>query len=272
METRSPAKYRRCMHASLFSKTRLGVAGALLVVAPLILHAQSAGTHASDHAGASGDEKSTKTRVLEAGAELLQSEGPVGAIHAHVCGFHRYSAEPQRQVRAHHYCSHLNEDVLQCVIYDSAEKNARLIGVEYIISEKLFAELPAEEKQLWHSHRHEVKSGQLIAPRLPDIAEKELMEKLVNTYGKTWHTWQVDRGDRLPLGLPKLMMSFTADGQIDPQLLSKRDREYGIRSADKRDQRADIAAREVAEGADRDGFQLDDRLLKTKASTGKPTP
>ena len=28
------------------------------------------------------------------------------------------------------------------------------------------------------------------------------MQKLVNTYGKTFHTWQVDRGDTLPLGIP----------------------------------------------------------------------
>ncbi len=26
---------------------------------------------------------------------------------------------------AHHYCSHINEDVRQCVIYDSDKKDAR---------------------------------------------------------------------------------------------------------------------------------------------------
>ena len=45
-----------------------------------------------------------------------------------------------------------NEDVRQCVIYDSPNSNARLIGIEYIISAKLFEQLPAEEKQYWHSH------------------------------------------------------------------------------------------------------------------------
>ena len=30
---------------------------------------------------------------------------------------------------------------------------ARLIGVEYIISERLFKALPEEEKRFWHSHR-----------------------------------------------------------------------------------------------------------------------
>ena len=40
------------------------------------------------------------------------------------------------------------------------------------------------------------------APRVPVLAEDLEMKKLINTYGKTFHTWQVDRGDTLPLGQP----------------------------------------------------------------------
>jgi hypothetical protein len=89
---------------------------------------------------------------------------------------------------AHHYCSHINQDVRQCVIYDSDRADARLIGIEYIISEDLFNQLSSDEKKLWHSHIYEVKSGQLIAPGVPDIAEKEVMKEIVNTYGKTFHS------------------------------------------------------------------------------------
>ncbi len=42
----------------------------------------------------------------------------------------------------------------------------------------------------------------LQAPRVPVLAEDLEMKKLINTYGKTFHTWQVDRGDTLPLGNP----------------------------------------------------------------------
>jgi hypothetical protein len=223
-----------------------------------------------------GGEKTTKTKVLEAGAELLQSEGPVSAIHAHVCGFHFYADDMKRQVRAHHYCSHKNEDVLQCVIYDSHEKNARLIGIEYIISEDLFKKLPEEEKQLWHSHKYEVMSGQLAAPGVPALAENELMQKLVTTYGKTWHTWQIDRGDTLPLGLPKLMMGFTADGQGLPSMVAQRDKDFGIDSNKKKADRAEkIKAGTIAEGADAwqkgDAFQISDELLKPPAKAGNNT-
>ena len=66
---------------------------------------------------------------------------------------------------------------------------------------------------MWHSHVHEVKSGQLIAPGIPEIAEHELMEKLVGTYGKTFHTWHTDMQHELPVGVPQVMMGFTADNQ-----------------------------------------------------------
>lgn len=93
-----------------------------------------------------------------------------------------------RQVSAHHYCSHINQDFRQCVIYDSDHSDARLIGIEYIISEKLFNQLSPEEKKLWHSHVYEVKGGLMSLVGVPDIAEKEAMKELINTYGKTFHS------------------------------------------------------------------------------------
>ena len=209
-----------------------------------------------------------------AGAELPPTTSPIAAIHAHLCGFHFYSGDLKRALRVDHYCSHLNADVFQCVIYDSAGKNARLIGVEYIISEALFNQLPETEKKLWHSHRYEVMSGQLTAPGLSDAAEKELMQEFVSTYGKTWNLWQVDRGDPLPLGLPKLMMGFTADGQVDPALVAKRDRDLHVDPAQVKAKRADFLTQPIAEGADGwqhgQAFQISDDLLKQTQAAPKP--
>src|SRR5207248_999660 len=67
---------------------------------------------------------------------------PIGDIHAHVCGIHFYSGDMARQIIAEHYCSHLSDEVLQCVLYDSNKPGARLIGVEYIVSAKIFISLP----------------------------------------------------------------------------------------------------------------------------------
>lgn len=76
------------------------------------------------------------------------------------------------------------------------------------------------------------------------------MKKLIHTYGKTWHTWHTDAHEPLPLGVPQLMMGFTADGQSDPQLVAARDRRFEINSQSKRDNRADIPAPAIDPAAD----------------------
>jgi hypothetical protein len=48
----------------------------------------------------------------------------------------------------------------------------------------------------------QVKSGTLVLPSVPKVAEQAVLRKLAKTYGKTWHFWQFDRGDKLPLGKP----------------------------------------------------------------------
>ncbi len=106
------------------------------------------------------------------------------------------------------------------------------------------------KKKLWHSHQYEVKSGSLIAPGLPAVADKALMSKIVNTYGKTWHTWHTDRDKKLPLGIPALMMGFTGEGQLDPKLLADRDRRFDVSTQAIKEERKDIVAHPVAKGAD----------------------
>ena len=165
---------------------------------------------------------------------------PLKGIHAYVCGLHFYNGRMHQQVIAHHFCAHTTGELMQCVIYDSDRPDARLIGIEYVASARLFQTLSPTEKRLWHSHAYEVKSGLLVAPGLSAKAEKALMKDFATTYGKTWHTWQVDRGDPLPLGIPQLMMGFTADGQVDPKLVAERDRDLGLDTAEKQRQRADL--------------------------------
>ncbi len=221
---------------------------------------------------APGAEPSGKSRMLEAGATVLQDRTPIDQIHAYVCGFHFYNGDMTRQVEAHHYCTQVNEDFMQCTIYDSNSKDAKLIGIEYIISPKLFATLPEEERLFWHSHPYEIKSGQLTAPGLPESAEHELMEKLVGTYGKTIHTWQVDRGDTLPLGTPQVMMGFTADGQVKSEMVADRDRRFDISTEKVRESRTDIQRPEILPGADawQEGKVLQLQAQESSETKGAP--
>lgn len=119
-----------------------------------------------------------------------------------------------RQVEAHHFCGHQNEEFRQCLIYDRPDADGRLIGLEYIISEPIFLTLPDSEKALWHSHEYEVKGGYLFMPGVPSRIQWQDLEKVCRTYGKVFHFWQVDRGDSLPLGIPQVMMALTREGQL----------------------------------------------------------
>ncbi|EJF65924.1 hypothetical protein DICSQDRAFT_143283 [Dichomitus squalens LYAD-421 SS1] len=173
--------------------------------------------------------------AYNAAGGAIMSFTPIKQIHQHICAFHVYSHDHSRHVRADHFCTHLNHEFHQCVIYDSDKPDARLIGIEYIISEKIFESLPVDEKKFWHSHKYEVESGLLqLAPKsfVPgaaiDLAEQPAMIQLQKTYGKTIHTWQYDIHPDLPLGPPTLMTSYTRDGQGPPEdMVKKRDEETG---------------------------------------------
>jgi hypothetical protein len=212
----------------------------LFGAASCIVVAGCGGENTASNVTSPGAEESMKTRALEAGADLLQDKSPLRTLNAYLDGFHFYNGEMQGQMEAHHYCGHLNEDLIQCVIFDGNDESAKIMGVEYIVTRALFEKLPAEEKHLWHSHVHEVRSGQLIAPGIPEVAERELMEKIAGTYGKTWHTWHTDRQLDLPIGAPMLMMGFTQDGQLDERRVVERDQRFGVSSQENRERRADI--------------------------------
>ena len=216
----------------------------------LLLAAACGGDNTSSQVQPPGERATAKTRVLEGGAALLQQKAPVEALNVYVDGFHLYNGNVDIQVEAHHYCSIVNQDVRQCVIFDGNGGDAKLVGIEYIVSRRVFETLPAEERKLWHSHAYEVKSGTLIAPGIPDAAEHGLMEDMVDTYGKTWHTWHADQGHPLPTGHPMLMAGFTADGQIHPDMVASRDSRFRVATDDERKLREDIPTPSIADGAD----------------------
>lgn len=205
-------------------------------------------THMQHHPPAEEAMSGGKSSATEAGASFLETHAPLRALGVYLDGLHFRNGRMGEQMDVHHYCAALNADLIQCVLFDGNGRDAHMVGVEYVVSAKLFEILPAAEKAMWHSHRYEVKSGQLVAPGMPDAAEHELLEKLISTYGKTWHTWADDPS--LPVGAPALMMGFTADGQVKPELVDKRDKALGVSTAAKKAARTDIPDTPILPGAD----------------------
>ncbi len=200
------------------------------ILLTLLLAAQSVMAQAPP-----GDEKSGKMDALVLGAKLLQRNAPLGPMDVYIVGFHPMKDDPEHQMEAHHFCNQVNQDFAQCVLFDGNGRDARLNGIEYIISEKIFEGLPEAEKQFWHPHNGEILSGQLVAPGIPALAEKELMKSKMNSYGKTWHVWNTgahgNPGDDLPLGEAHLAWSFGRDGEIQPELVRRRDESLGVDTA-----------------------------------------
>jgi hypothetical protein len=195
---------------------------------------------------APGTGRTPKTAALESGANVMQAKAPVEQIAMYLVGFHPAKADPQMQMESHHYCDQVNEDFAQCVLYDGNTEDARLHGVEYIISEKLYATLPSEEKPYWHPHNYEILSGTLRMPGLPDAAEEEALKGKINSYGKTWHFWKAgvfgQDADAVPLGPAHLAWSFNRDGEAKPGMVEARDSRMDLNTGEARRDRADWAS------------------------------
>jgi hypothetical protein len=165
-----------------------------------------------------------------------QKPTPMTGPFAHFCGIHIAKKDPKFQLVVQHYCvAHStghegSESLFQCVLFDSTDKNARLLGVEYIISDKAYRALPAEEKKYWHAHTYEVLGGGLIAPGMTAEEEMKFLKTVITTWGKAWHTWP-DPHTAVPIGEPLLIWSLMAHGQADEKVIAARDKEFGVSTA-----------------------------------------
>lgn len=191
------------------------------------------------------DRRSLFTALGAAGAGLActavapaadhgKSAGPLGKGHLHFCGIHMSKKNPKLQFVTQHYCAaHTGGkegDVFQCVLFDGTGENAKLVGVEYLISDEAYRKLPDAEKKYWHAHTYEVLGGGLIAPGMTAKEETDFMKVVINTWGKAWHTWP-DPSTAVPVGEPMLIWSLMGDGQADEKVVAARDKEFGVETA-----------------------------------------
>lgn len=94
---------------------------------------------------------------------MVNRFAPIDKIHQALHAYHVVADERGDIVPSVHYCAcSATGDHFQCLIYDSDQPDAKLIGVEYMIPEEKFLQLPDDEKKYWHSHVHEVMSGSLV--------------------------------------------------------------------------------------------------------------
>jgi hypothetical protein len=131
-------------------------------------------------------------------------------------GVHLLKDLPEHSQVAYHYCKPVNDDVSQCVLYDGTGPDARLIGVEYLVSDAIYQKMPPEEKRYWHDHKYEVDAGLLKSLTQNGADEKKTLAVVRTLWGKVFHTWAT--GKSYPSGPPRLFWSVTGE---EPFVLSR---------------------------------------------------
>jgi hypothetical protein len=130
-------------------------------------------------------------------------------------GVHLLKDLPEHPQVAYHYCKPVNDDVSQCVLYDGTGPDARLIGIEYLVSDALYQKMPPGEKVYWHDHNYEVDSGLLKSLTQTGAEEEKALKAVRPLWGKVFHTWAT--GKTYPSGPPRLFWAVTGE---EPFVLS----------------------------------------------------
>ena len=101
----------------------------------------------------------------------------------------------------HHFCKGVAGGMFECLLLESDDADARLIGVEVIVDAATWQGLDEAEQQLWHYHKEEIP---LLQPTLPRLSEEEVAEVVASieeTYGKVYILWDPTASE-LPTGQP----------------------------------------------------------------------
>lgn len=109
------------------------------------------------------------------------------------------------QTIVHHHCKVYDDGSAACLLFPTGMGDQdKPYGVEYVITADMFAELPEEEKALWHYHKTELPA---VRATLPDMTAEEAAKVkpvLDETYGKVIYFWHY--GDKYPVGNPEVVV------------------------------------------------------------------
>jgi uncharacterized protein DUF1264 len=91
----------------------------------------------------------------------------------------------------HHFCKGISDQILQCLLFESSDPKAKLVGIEYFVAKDLSRKLPAIQ---WHRHFHdhevEIATGRVQVLAMPEDQAKKVAEAAAKTDGIIYHLWQ----------------------------------------------------------------------------------
>lgn len=147
-------------------------------------------------------------RVLRPFSGLVIVTAPAGAQMASPADGHTIHVTAPHVVAGkvmgpyHHYCKVLSPDpVIECLVYDSSDPNARLQQVEYIVAKSITrtgAVTLSNWNKYWHDHQQEIATGRVQVLDLPPDKAKGVADLVATTDGIIFHLWSHDA--KVPTG------------------------------------------------------------------------
>ena len=104
---------------------------------------------------------------------------------------------------AHHFCKPVAGGMTQCLIFETDDPDARLVGVEVIVGPDVQGAFSTEEKAMWHYHKTEIPK---VAATMPDLSAEEaakIVKNIEETYGKVYLLWDPST-NKGPTGSPSV--------------------------------------------------------------------
>jgi hypothetical protein len=140
------------------------------------------------------------TSMLIASVALAESSQgtPAEGFSIHVVAPHKFE-DGTVHGPYHHYCKSISDQILQCLLFESTDPNARLTDIEYFVAKPIARELPLNVwNQFYHDHAVEIATGRVQVLDMPEDKAKEVAEAAAKTDGIIFHLWP--EGKSAPTG------------------------------------------------------------------------
>lgn len=122
--------------------------------------------------------------------EEVMGAGPADGFDIHIYAPHMM-ADGTPGGPFHHYCKGISDEVLQCLLFESTDPHAKLMGVEYVIGKSLARKEMAliDWNRNYHDHRDEIATGRVHVLDVTEEKAKAIAEALAKTDGIIFHLW-----------------------------------------------------------------------------------
>ncbi len=123
-------------------------------------------------------------------AETPTKSSPAEGFTIHVIAPHKFE-DGTVHGPYHHYCKGISPEILQCLLFESTEPNAKLTDVEYFVAKDLARKSVSLEtwNKYYHDHEVEIATGRVQVLDVPEDKAKEIAAAAAKTDGIIFHLW-----------------------------------------------------------------------------------